>query len=292
MQGRKPPEVQAPQFSNMREVYREALKELAKPYPAIPLKDWRAWTRFCGGFRMKEFSILCGGTGTGKTTFLANVSAQLLKQDVRHFVMSVETGRHDYMKRILSALSGWDLNTGEAVPADELARIHTANARFLEADTIEFSHYENRVSVEQIMHDIEHMVSRGCKIAMIDNLNFLMDVVRAADQVVEMDRVIHELIMFCKRTDVHIVMVMHQKKNASGRVENEFDIKGSSTAVQEAQNIFLWNRPKAEDVKSGDRDMFDRELTLNKMRRRGVYVGRTLVFSSNGTSYAEKGFNG
>lgn len=292
MLGRRPPQIHDPQYSNMREVYVEALDELAKPYPAIPLRDWRAWTRFVGGFRMKEFSILCGGTGTGKTTFLANVSAQLLKQGVRHFVMSVETGRHDYMKRILSALTGRDLNTGDAISADELARIHTANAKYLEADTIEFSHYENRISVEQIMHDIEFMVARGCKIAMIDNLNFLMEVVRSADAVVEMDRVIHELIMFCKRTEVHIVMVMHQKKTASGRVENEFDIKGSSTAVQEAQNIFLWNRPKAEDVKSGDRDTYDRELTLNKMRRRGVYTGRTLVFSSNGTSYTEKGFNG
>jgi KaiC/GvpD/RAD55 family RecA-like ATPase len=284
------PHIHDPQHSNMREVYLETLKHLAQPFDAITMHDWPLWNKFTGGFRMKEFSIFCGGTGTGKTTFLANVSAQLLKQGQKHFVMSVETGRHDYMRRILSVLAGRDLNMGEAISTNELSRLHVENAKILESNVIEFSHYEDRTSVEQLKHDIEHMVLRGCKIAMIDNLNFFMEVTSANNQVVEMDRVIHELIIFCKHVDVHIVMVMHQKKTQSGRVENEFDIKGSSTAVQEAQNVFLWNRPTKESIEAGERGPYDRELTLNKMRRRGIYTGRTLVFNSNGTSYYEKGF--
>lgn len=287
---REKPPVHDPKFSNMRQVYKETLDQLAKPYPAVGLPEWGMFNRMTGGFRPHEFSILCGGTGSGKTTMLANMSAQLLKQGVRHFVASVETGRHDYMRRILSVLADRDLNTGDPIPTDLLAGIHVQNAKHLEADTIEFSHYEDRVSVEQLMHDIEFMQRRGCEIAMIDNLNFLMEVVRSADAVVEMDRVIHELIIFCKRVPIHIVMVMHQKKTQSGRVESEFDIKGSSTAVQEAQNIFLWNRPKVEDIQQDPSRVYDRELTLNKMRRRGIYVGKTLIFSYSGTRYIEKGF--
>lgn len=273
-----------PYALNMREVYLQALDELAKPYPAIQLNDWPSWNQLTGGFRMREFTILCGATGVGKTTLLANLSAQLLKQRVKHFVMSVETGHTDYMKRILSVLAGKDLNTGEVVSVEELSQLHVKNAHLLETDHIEFSLYEDRLPVEQLMGDIEYMVKyHGCKIAMIDNLNFFMEVTSAQNQVIEMDRVIHSLIIFCKQIDVHLIMVMHPKKTDGGRVESEFDIKGSSTAVQEAHNVFLFNRSKSED--HGDL----RELTLKKMRRRGAYVGRTLLFYNFGTRYIEKG---
>jgi twinkle protein len=290
---RKPVEVRLPYALNMTEVATQAMEELARPFPSIPLKDWPLFTKMTGGFRTREFSIFCGPTGAGKTTFLANLSAQLLKQGTKHFVMSVETGHTDFMKRILSVLAERDLNTGEPVDAEFLSRLTAKHLRVLTSGKIEFSLYDNRVPVEQLISDLQHMVEvSGCKIAMIDNLNFFLEVTRAADQVIEMDRVIHELIIFCKRVDVHVIMVMHPKKNqgAGTRIESEFDIKGSSTAVQEAHNIFLFNRPKKEDVEAGTRSRFDRELTLNKMRRRGIHVGTTLIFENNQTQYAEKGF--
>lgn len=289
---RQRPEIHAPYWKNMQDVYPESAQEMLTPYPAIALRDWPLWTRLTGGFRVREFTIFCGPTGCGKTTFLANLSTQLLKQGEKHFVMSVETGHTDFMKRIMSVFAGEDLNTGDAVDPDKLERLAAQHGRHLESDAIEFALYEDRLPVEQLMHDIEFMVKeRGCKIAMIDNLNFFMDVTSSRDQVVEMDRVIHSLIVFCKKVDVHLIMVMHPKKTENGgRVESEFDIKGSSTAVQEAHNVFLFNRPRAEDVMAMKRERFDRELTLSKMRRRGQHVGSTLVFECQGTRYVEKGF--
>lgn len=289
MSRRPPVQIQPPSALNMRQVYLEAVRELSKPYPSIKLDDWPKWSHATGGFRPREFSIFCGPTGAGKTTFLANLSAQLLKQQVKHFVMSVETGHTDFMKRILSVLEGKDLNTGDPVPAEKLAELHTKYDHLLTSDTIEFSLYDNRVSVEQLMADVRYMVEmKGCKIAMIDNLNFFMEVTSEKNQTLEMDRVVHELVIFCKQVDVHMVMVMHPKKTEHGRVTSEFDIKGSSGAVQEAHNIFLFNR--ARQLKDGSLGPHCRELTLNKMRRRGSHVGKTLVFESEGTRYKEKGY--
>ncbi len=280
-----------PKFRNQREVYLQALEELKTPHPSIMLPDWKLWNKMVGGFRPKEFSILCGSTGSGKTTFLANLSAQLLKQHVKHFVMSVETGHVDFMKRVISALVGKDINTGEAVPSGDLANIHTKYAEYLEKDIIEFSLYDNRISLEQLLYDIEYMVKeKGCKVCFVDNLNFFMKITRSADQLVEMDTVIHKLIMFCKNVDVHIVMVMHPRKTIETRIESEFDIKGSATSVQEAQNVFLFNRPKPKDVNNGRANKDDRELTLQKMRRRGMHTHKTIIFNSEGTRYVEKGY--
>jgi len=139
------------------------------------------------------------------------------------------------------------------------------------------------------MHDIDYMVeTHGVKVCFIDNLNFFMEVTSAQQSIVEMDRVIHELIMFCKRTPVHIVMVMHPKKTVDGRVESEFDIKGSSTSVQEAQNVILFNRPKEQLIDEGMATWGDRELTIAKMRRRGAAVGAKIILRGiDGVHYKE-----
>jgi len=285
-----PKTLEPPHYQNQQATYLKAMEELATDYPAVQIPDWRTWTEYTGGLRKREFSILCGSTGSGKTTFLANMSAQLLRQNVKHFVMSVETGDTDFMKRVLSVLECRDLNTGWKVPVEELARIHARHAQLLESDTIEFSLYENRVSVEQLIHDIRYMVAEyGVKVVMMDNLNFFLEVTTAANQLIETDRVIHELIILCKQVDVHLIMVMHPKKTDGGRVESEFDIKGSSTAVQEAHNVFLFNRPKPEVIESGERSSYARELKIAKMRRRGQYVGRCVLFESVGTRYEEIG---
>ena len=68
-------EIHQPSALNMQEVYVQAVDELSRPYPSIKLTDWPKWSHVTGGFRMKEFTIFCGPTGSGKTTFLANISA-------------------------------------------------------------------------------------------------------------------------------------------------------------------------------------------------------------------------
>jgi hypothetical protein len=85
-------------------------------------------------------------------------------------------------------------------------------------------------------------------------------------------------------------MVMHPKKTVDSRIESEFDIKGSSTAVQEAHNVFLWNRPNKKDLETNFRHPSDRELKIAKMRRRGKYVGKTILMTSPnfGASLIEK----
>ena len=139
------------------------------------------------------------------------------------------------------------------------------------------------------MADIAWMVkNNGIKVAIVDNLSFFLEMTTASNQLIEMDRVIHNLIIFCKSVDVHILMVMHPKKTENGRVESENDIKGSSTANQEAHNIFLWNRPHPKLITDGKASPDDRELFISKMRRRGKYTSKRLLMkSTNGVSYEE-----
>lgn len=271
------------------ETYAEAAKEILLPFPSVPLVDFPKLTKLTGGFRPREFSILCGATGIGKTTLMANISKSLIAQNVPHFVASVETGRTDFVKRTMAAFVGEDWNTGDAVSVDKLKLFHSKHGINFQRHSLWLSLYENRFSVETLMSDIAWMVKhKGVKIAIIDNLNFFLEVKKASDQLIEMDRVIHELVIFCKQVDVHVIMVMHPKKTDSKRVESEFDIKGSSTAVQEAHNVFLFNRPSEDLIEHEYANRLDRELTIAKMRRKGRSVGSRIILKGvAGVQYQE-----
>lgn len=170
----------------------------------------------------------------------------------------------------------------------ELEIIHNQYGHIFASDGLFLSLYDNRVSHQVVMRDIQwHREKKNCEVVMIDNLNFLMETVSANQQVEMMDRVVHDLIMLTKRTDVHVIMVMHPKKTEGSRVESEFDIKGSSTAVQEAHNVFLFNRPKPKDVKDQKRGPFLRELTIRKLRRRGESIGKSLWLEYQGANFTE-----
>lgn len=274
-----------PHSKRVGEVYLEALKELRTPYPSIPLGGYEKFNEIVGGFRTREFSILCGSTGTGKTTLLANWARALLASQEPAFVMSVETGHTDFVKRTMSVFAGQDMNQGDAVDVRALKWFDDKHGQAFRSGNMHLSLYDNRIKLESVIDEILfHHERHGCRVVFIDNLNFLMDVVRASDTLVEMDRVVHELIMLCKRTDIHVVMVMHPKKTDGGRVESEFDIKGSSTAVQEAHNVFLFNRPNPDDTAY---TQLHRELTIKKLRRRGQHVGKRIIYSCRGTRYEE-----
>lgn len=277
-------------FDTAFNLFDETINSIKNPPNSILVDDFKLLNQVTGGFRGFEYSILCGPTGCGKTQFLANLSLGLIKSNIKHFVMSVETGKHDFFRRVFSAFSKYDYNTGAAADSFKVDQDAKKFIPVVSSDSLYLSHYESRVKVENLIKDLIFMNhQRGCKLAIIDNLNFFMEVTSAANQIVEMDRVTHELIMLCKRIDIHIIMVMHPKKTDHGRVENEFDIKGSSTSVQEAHNVFLFNKPSQVDITNG-KCRTDRELKIVKMRRRGLFVGRSLWFTAdNGSVYLEKG---
>ena len=235
---------------SVQHVVEAAKVELISPYPSTSITMWPRFTDITGGTSGQEFSILCGATGTGKTTFLANLSMNLLMQKEKHFVASVSTGDTDFVKRVMSAFMEEDLNTGAKISPGKVAEFDKRFGDRFDSDNLMLSLFSNRISLSQLLSDLEIAhVRHGCKIAMLDNLNFFMEMTAEKNAIVEMDRTIHELVMFCKRIDMHVIMVMHPKKTENGRVESEFDIKGSSTAVQEAHNVFLFNRPRDERQK-------------------------------------------
>lgn len=265
----------------------ETITDIVNPPEGIQLSDWSEFNEFTGGLRPHEFTIFCGATGLGKTQWLANVIASLITQNVKTFSAPVETGAVDMMRRILSIYGGYDFNTGtkpEVALVDKLRKTLSSNFENIEKN-LYITTYDNRVDVNELIQNLQYLSEvHQVKVAVLDNLNFFMRPTRAQDTILEYDEVVHNFVMLAKKIPMHIILVMHPKKTEGGKVISEFDIKGSSTAVQEATNVLLMNRVDEKDQENG-LTPFDREFVFRKIRRRGFYVGRKFYMRSVSGKY-------
>lgn len=278
-------------YNKASELVLDAYQRILLPADSVKFTKWPKLNECMRGLRPREYTILCGATGAGKTSFLAAMASDLVQQNIPIFVASVETGPIDFVARMISCLAQENWNLGDPIDAHKLEDFRQKHPWF-EQSPLHLTRYEDRVPNAQLLGDIKHAVdTHGVKVAMLDNLNFFMEVTTSQNQIIEMDRVIHDAIIFCKQNDVHLIVVMHPKKTENGRVESEFDIKGSSTAVQEAHNVWLFNRPPLEKLEEDPENKFYRELKIAKCRRYGRYVGNSISFRGiDGVDFIEEAY--
>lgn len=276
-------------FSETYEEKFQHLEEYLTNPPVGPsLAWWPKMSHYLGGMRPHELTLLCAPTGAGKTSLLASIAAQLVMGGIDHFVAPVETGSMDFTVRTMSALLGQEFNQAEPIPKSIVQTALIKLNQFKSLGRGHIANYENRVDIDDMIAMLmyQHKINK-VKVAILDNLNFFLKVTSAQMEKAEMDNAVHEFVMAAKKLPIHIILVVHPRKTDGGRVESEFDIKGSSTAVQEASNVILFNRPKKEDIQDNDREPNQRELVFKKLRRRGIFVDRPIWFEYESGRYRE-----
>lgn len=275
------------QYDSIQYLYPRSMKELRNPPVGASLPWMPKTTEFMGGLRPNEVTLLCAPTGTGKTELLASIASQLAMSGIPTFVAPVETGNVDFTSRVISTVSKKNLNHGLQVGEAELTEIELYNGAKIRNMPLFIANYDNRVSVKEICEVVEYAhTENGVQVALLDNLNFFLEISSASEALIKMDQAIHDLVIFAKRVPIHTILIVHPRKTDGGRVESEYDIKGSSTAVQECPNIALFNRPTKEQIDSGHLPNH-RELVFKKIRKRGYYVNKSIWLSYQNGHYTE-----
>lgn len=259
------------------EVLDKAAVEILTPPTGVPLNGWTNFNRMTGGLRPREFSIFCGPTGAGKSLWLANLTAKLIEQNQKVFVAPIEIGEVDFTKMVLSVLGGHDFISGEPADEESRNRLHWTLKNYQDKiiNNLVVTTYSSRVDIDEFI-DLMKFVqdTHEANIMIVDNLNFMLKPARGGDQTLEMDETVHKFVQAVKVIPMHIFLVMHPRKTVDGKIVSEFDIKGSSTAVQEATNILLMNRITKEEQENYALTPYDREFVFKKLRKRGKFVNQ------------------
>lgn len=259
---------------------------------SMPIGTWGVLTDALGGLRPNEFTILCGPSGYGKTTFLANIAAYMISQQQNVFIASIEIGSDEFAKKMFSAISGIPANE---IPSDKSRDFLKKNKElFFYNESSSMTKYTSRVNHRHLIYDLYWaFYQNGIKVAFIDNINYLLDMTQARNPIEAMDKAVHEFIVAVKHLDIHLFMVMHPRKanNGDDRVDSMYDIKGSSTAIQEAQNVLLFNKLSEGIEPPIDNGLpiytgFCRELTIAKCRYNGRRVGSKIIYYADNNSEA------
>uniref|UniRef100_A0A0N5ANP6 SF4 helicase domain-containing protein n=1 Tax=Syphacia muris TaxID=451379 RepID=A0A0N5ANP6_9BILA len=240
------------------------------------IAQWKRFdllNRYLYGFRPSELTVLTGGTGYGKTTFLCEYSLDLLSQGVRTLFCSFEMPDEKILKwmlvqyaapfylrhldRLRTSRNGIPipLYRAEHHPSVEmwLDRFERTKGDLVIMKVDEF----RDKTISQIAAAIRNqIITSGIQHVVIDNLQFLVGLATlnsekttALERYNQQDRFVSLLREIATDYGPHITLVVHPRKTDS---DTDLDIQhfgGSARVTQEADTIFAIQRRRDEKDK-------------------------------------------
>lgn len=271
-------------YTDLPDAFESAYQRATERKPGVMIPNHKHLSTACDGIRERGFTIVCGPSGKGKTTFLANLWHGFHSLSLPIFAAPVENGKDDFLDILVSIVTEKSRNSMGSQQWQEI-RAKFKHSYFANRGHV-FSNAESRLSHLDMLTDILHAhLTRGTKIALCDNWQFMQDFSDERNAMAKSDKALHEMVVFFKHLPIHGFMVMHPNKEGMGRVENGAMIKGSSSSVQEAHNIWLFNPlSEKEDAPLMKEHSLCREIKIEKSRYNGRATGSKVIYVLNTTS--------
>lgn len=212
------------------------------------------FNRTIKGFRKGEFSIFTGPTGSGKTTFLSQLSLDFAISGVPTLWCSFEIKNEVLLSTMVNQYAGIDL-------AKDPNRFDFVADRF-ENIPMYFQTYFGSTHVDDVVtmidyaiytHDVGHVV--------IDNLQFMLSGQgRGFDRFEMQDEVVAKLRKMASTHNVHITLVIHPRKGEDGADLTLSSIFGTAKSTQEADNVMILQQRDKYRVIDIKKNRYDGEI--------------------------------
>lgn len=201
------------------------------------------------GLRMGEFSIFTGETGSGKTTFLSQLSLDFISQRVPTLWGSFEIKNDKLASLFLMQCARKNLRLA---PIPEI-EFHSENFEKLPLYMLKFHGSQN---IDEIINSMNYAVyNYDIQNIVLDNLQFMIGAPsKMTNKFDFQDEIIHRLRKFTTEKNVHLTLVIHPRKDDILKISSIF---GTGKASQEADNIYILQSYKGLRILEIAKNRFD-----------------------------------
>lgn len=205
-----------------------------------------------GGICFGQVCLLTGKRGHGKSTFMSNICANALEQDVGIFAYSGELANYHFKRWLNCQLAGNDyMVTGKNEYGDDIYTIDPAISKRIsewyrgKAYIYDYRIAEDDDEIETLTGVIKDVASRrNVKLICVDNLMTAMDTVTEQSNLyLAQSNFVGELKKIAVKYDVAIILVAHPRKN--GANESGFDnddVSGSGDITNKVDIVMSYGR--------------------------------------------------
>jgi len=212
-----------------------------------------------GGIYYGQVCLLSGKRGEGKSTFMSQMFADALDQDVNSFVYSGELRNADFKRCLnyqLAGINHMNVRTNEFNEEEwylekdvsqRISRWYKGRAFIYDTDSISG---DDKID---ILGTIKRVVTQNAvRFVCIDNLMTAMDIYAEKDDLYNAQgKFVGELKNIARKYNIAIVLVAHQRKSGKDQVQTDaFDndtVSGSADVTNKVDIVINYSRAKEED---------------------------------------------
>lgn len=273
-------------FNSLKQkVYRELVGE--KELQGTGWKRFAGLNRILKGHRRGELTVMTGGTGSGKTTFLSEYSLDLCSQGVKTLWGSFEMKNVRMCKLMLNQLA--------RIRLEENIELFEPVADAFATLPMHFMDFHGEQSLKTVMETMEDAVANyDVHHILIDNIQFMLGSQylqtsgsRYMNRFEYQDLIIGTFRRFATDNDCHVTVVIHPRKEPSTQTElTNNSIFGGAKAIQEADNIFILQMKYADGNSPSGNFTFKKYLQITKNRFDGDLGIIPLLFDKDSQCFS------
>ena len=243
---------------------------------------WKSLNDLLGGFRSNELSILTGETGSGKTTWAANLGYRLSKAGYPVLIASFEMKPMAIIRKMVQMESGYPFHD---LKKQELE----SSLKVISSLPLHFIDVYGEIGISELRNSIYYAKRRhGIKLVILDHLHFFLRY--SGDQERQaIDQALRDIKSWAMDLDIHIILIVHPTKlTYDNKVVHLNDLKGSSGLKQIPDNVLsIWRSREGNDLKNPKNEIV---LYILKVRDDSGDEGKViLTFDKRSQSYSDSG---
>ena len=195
--------------------------------------DFEGLETYLKGLRLKELILITSGTGSGKSTFVRQLTAWVATKYKVGYLGLEESVRQTMLNIYGSVMGVSQLAISEELPMEELAKVHETYR-----DRIAYLDHFGSTDGEDLLSKIRFMVKGlDCKVIILDHISIAVSGMETTDERKSIDVLITGLRSLVEETGCAMIVISHLRKPKDGSHEEGKpislnDLRGSQTLAQ------------------------------------------------------------